>query len=90
MPNQHEQTEPLPFGVKSDGYMGLKALAGYSGMSVRTLRNWIHHPLRPLPYYRIGGKLLVRRSDYDSWAEGFREVTPSSLDDIVGDVMKGL
>ena len=76
--------------VMTDGYMGLKTLAGYSGMSVSTLRNWIHHPTRPLPCFYIGGKFLVRRSDYDSWAEGFREVTPSSVDDIVGDVMKGL
>ena len=56
----------------SDGYMSLKTLTEYSGMSIRTLRNWISHPVRPLPHYRIGGKLLVRRSEYDSWAKGFR------------------
>lgn len=71
-------------------YLSLRALSAYASMSVRTLRKWLHHPARPLPHFRVGGKLFVRRSDYDSWMDGFRKETASHLDDIVRDVTKGL
>src|SRR5258706_4554518 len=49
-------------------YLPLRALAAYSGLSVRTLRRHLVDRVRPLPCYRIGGKVLVRRSDIDPWA----------------------
>jgi excisionase family DNA binding protein len=55
-----------------DAYLSLKAMAMYSGLSVRTLRTHLHRPSAPLPSFRIGGKVLVRRSDFDRWAEQFR------------------
>jgi hypothetical protein len=70
--------------------MPLRTLASYAGLSVRTLRGYLRHPLTPLPHYRIGGKLLVRRSDYDAWMLGFRRVATPSLDRVVDDVLKGL
>jgi hypothetical protein len=51
-----------------DPFLALKALASYSGLSVRTLRTLLTAPSHPLPHYRIGGKLLVRRGEYDAWA----------------------
>jgi len=46
-----------------DPYLSLKALADYSGLSARTLRNLIEKlPAEALPVYRVmEGKLLVRR-----------------------------
>lgn len=43
-----------------DPFFPLKALASYSGMSQRKLRQHLEDPLHPLPCYRVGGKLLVR------------------------------
>jgi excisionase family DNA binding protein len=59
-----------------DGYLPLKALARYSGLSVRTLRRYLTDASRPLPSYRIGGKVLVRRAEFDAWAKQFR-VSPA-------------
>jgi hypothetical protein len=51
-----------------DPYLPLKALAGYSGLSVRRLRQLLElPPADALPCYRLGGKILVRRSAFDAW-----------------------
>src|SRR3989441_6805490 len=42
-----------------DPFLSLRALAGYAGLSVRTLREYLDQPTRPLPHYRVGGKILV-------------------------------
>jgi hypothetical protein len=59
-------------------------------MSVRTLRQHLHHPAHPLPHYRIGGKILVKRSEFDTWAGGFRAATSDRIGQLVADVLKGL
>ncbi len=74
----------------ADAYLPLKALTRYSGLSVRTLRGYLTDPIRPLPYYRVGGKLLVRRSEFDAWVQGFRAEARASLDHIVDDVIDGV
>jgi hypothetical protein len=69
----------------------LKALASYSGLSVRTLRDCLTDSIQPLPHFRVGGKILVRRSDFDTWVTQFRvAVKPTSVDAIVDDVMTSL
>lgn len=74
-----------------DGYLSLKTLAAYTGLSVRTLRSHFRHPTYPLPCYRIGGRVLVRRSDFDAWAGQFRVVRSTvSVDELVSDVVRGL
>jgi hypothetical protein len=55
-----------------DAYLPLKKLSAYAGLSVRRLRDYLTDPARPLPFYRFGGKILVRRSDFDAWAAQFR------------------
>jgi excisionase family DNA binding protein len=72
-----------------DSYLTLRALAKYSGLSVRTLRNHLTNASSPLPHYRIGGKLLIRRSDFDEWAMRFRVNVPGNVDAILDDVLKG-
>jgi hypothetical protein len=60
--------------------MGVVALAAYSGLSVRTLRSYLDlPPAEALPCYRIGGKIVVKRSEYDGWAERFRSRGRPSL-----------
>jgi hypothetical protein len=73
----------------SDGYLPLVGLAGYCGLSVRTLRGYLTHAARPLPHYRIGGKILVRRSEFDTWAATFRTVEPDRVSALVAEVLEG-
>jgi hypothetical protein len=70
-----------------DAYLPVKPLAIYSGLSVRTLRSYFNHPTRPLPFYRVGGKILVRRSEFNAWVQQFRKVqNAAEFDSVVGDI----
>lgn len=51
-------------------YMTVRQLSEHSGFSVRTLQEWARDPADPLPAVSLGGgKLVFRRSAYDSWFE---------------------
>jgi len=52
----------------------LKALAGYSSICVRQLRNLIASPIYPLPHYGVGSRILVRKGEFDAWASQHRQV----------------
>lgn len=62
----------------NDAYLPLEELATYAGLSVRTLRDYLHHPVTPMPHYVIGGRIVVLRSDYDEWAQRFKVADPAS------------
>ena len=73
-------------------WLGLRHLAEYSDTSERTLRMWIHSPVEPLPAVRIGGKILVRRADFDAWLQRHK-IEPLAIDDvdaIVREVVEGV
>lgn len=72
-----------------DPFLSLRALASYAGLSVRTLREYLDHPARPLPHYRVGGKILVRRSEFDAWIAGYRRAS-TRVDTIVREVLGNL
>jgi excisionase family DNA binding protein len=77
--------------VVDDRYLSVRSLATYAGMSIRTLRALLVRRHAPLPHYRIGGKILIRRSEFDQWAAEFRIVRLLlDLEAVVGDVMRGL
>jgi hypothetical protein len=71
-------------------YLPLKALAVYSGLCVRTLRGYLTHPSRPLPHYRIGGRVVVRRSEYDAWVQAFRVARAGTVNAVVDEILSGL
>ncbi len=50
-----------------DPYLSLKGLAGYASLSRRMLQDLINAPRDPLPSYRVGSKILVRKSEFDRW-----------------------
>lgn len=52
-----------------DRYFGIAALAHYSGLSQHTIRKYLIDPTRPLKHYRVGGRLLVKKSEFDRWME---------------------
>jgi len=82
--------ERVIVSTQLDPFLSLKALATYSGLSRRKLRDYLADPTHPLPCYRIGGKILVRRSEYDAWAASYRQVGQADVDRVVSDVLKGL
>jgi excisionase family DNA binding protein len=53
-------------------WLDLKALQRYACVSDRTLREWIHRSINPLPAAQVGTKILVRRSIFDQWLENHR------------------
>jgi len=56
-----------------DPFLPLRSLASYAGLSVRTLRQYLELPPdQALPCYRVGGKILVRRSEFDTWVAQYR------------------
>jgi excisionase family DNA binding protein len=70
-------------------WMSLRQLTRYAAVSERTLRAWVHAPLDALPAVRLGGKILVRRREFDVWLEN-RRVKPLAgvdLDGIVKDIL---
>lgn len=73
------------------GYLDLKTLAVYSSSSVRWLRDRLVDKICPLPHHRVEGKILVRRSDFDSWMDHFRTAdTSPGLNTLVDDVLSSL
>ena len=71
-------------------YLPLRRLSAYAGLSVRRLRDYLHDPVAPLPHFRIGGKVLVKRSEYDAWAARFRSNIAPAVDTVVDVVLRGL
>ena len=60
--------------MSEDRLLDLQALSARSSIGVRKLRAYLKDPEMPLPHYRIGGKILVRWSEFLEWAESFRVV----------------
>ena len=48
-------------------WMGLQQVQQYASISERTVREWIHRPMNPLPAVRVGTKILIKRSELDAW-----------------------
>jgi excisionase family DNA binding protein len=50
-------------------WLDLRSLQKYACVSERTLRDWIHRAVDPLPAVRVRSKILVRRTEFDRWLE---------------------
>ncbi len=55
--------------VAAAEWLDLRSLRQYACVSERTLRDWIHRTVDPLPAVRVRSKILVRRSEFDRWLE---------------------
>jgi len=83
--------EGLSLTTALDPYLSLRALAVYSACSVRWLRSQLTEPHHPLPCYRLpGGKILVRRSDFDGWLARYRQVGHPDVERIVNEVLRAV
>ena len=79
-PARVQEPSPASSGRMTSEWLGLRHLAEYSDTSERTLRGWIHLGVDPLPAFRIGGKILVGRRDFDSWLRRHRIIPAESVD----------
>jgi excisionase family DNA binding protein len=70
-----------------DPFFPLRSLAAYSGISVRKLRDYLEDVGHPLPCYRVGGKVLVRRSEFDTWISAYRQQGRADVARIVEEVL---
>jgi hypothetical protein len=82
--------ETVVISTPLDPFLSLRSLAAYSGLSVRTLRAHLHDPAHPLPCYRVGGKIVVRRSEFDGWMVTFRQRGRVDVDQVVDQVLRDL
>ena len=73
--------------LHEDRYLDLKGLASYSSLGVGTIRDYLK---QGLPAFKIKGKVLIRKSEFDEWIEGFRLGTKRDLDAMVADVVEVL
>lgn len=68
----------VTLSISWDGYLSLRALAAYSSLSERSLRGFLRAADHPLPHFRVGDRILVRRSDFDRWIEDYRAPAPDA------------
>ncbi len=71
-----------------DQYFDLKGLAVYSALAVPTLRDHIRHG--GLPCFKVGGKILVKMSEFNAWLEDYRFNKRRDLNNIVDGVIDTL
>ena len=72
-----------------DQYFDLKGLSVYSAVSVGSLRDYLKSG--GLPFFKLRGKILIKRSEFDSWLEKkYRANKKQNLDKIVDGVMDNL
>ena len=77
-------------GAAVDPFLSLRTLASYSCVSVRKLREYLHDPVHPLPHYRVGGKIVVRRSEFDRWMQQFRRRGDADVERVVSEVLRDI
>ena len=82
--------EQVVFSSTLDPFLSLRALANYSCVSVRKLRELLEDSVHPLPHYRLGAKILVRRSEFDAWMTAYRKAGQADVGRIVDTVMRDL
>ena len=68
-----------------DQYFDLQGLTLYSSQSVSWLRQQIKSGA--LPCYVVKGKILVRKSEFDTWLQRFRVNRSMDVDRITNEVL---
>ena len=73
-------------------WLDLRALTEYASVSERTLREWIARRKDALPAYRVGKKILVKRSEFDAWVSKhvLNSLDAIDVDQLVGDLLNNV
>src|SRR5712692_1262626 len=74
LPQRLQVVERVVLSAGLDPYLSVEALSEYASISERTIRNLIADSVRPLPHFKIGSRVAVRRSDYDAWVIAHRRI----------------
>jgi hypothetical protein len=83
--------EGLELTTPADPYLTLTALATYCSHSVRWLRDRVRDDEHALPHFKPpGGRILVRRSEFDAWIAAYRQHPNGEVGAIVSDVLRRL
>jgi len=69
-------------------FFDLKGLSLYSALGVGTLRDHIRSG--SLPCFKVKGKILVKRSEFDQWIEKHRLNKKQDINNIVDEVLNSL
>jgi len=56
--------------MEQDRYLSKKDAAKYLALSVRTIDSRIDE----IPHFRVGAKVLFKKSELDNWMEHYREI----------------
>jgi len=56
-----------------DPFLSLHQLTAYSGLSRSTVQRHLSAARDALPCYRVGGRVLVRQSEFDEWMQSKRQ-----------------
>ncbi len=73
-----------------DQLFDLRGLSAYSALAVPTLRDYLKDGRNPVPYFKVKGKILVRKSEFDRWLEDFRVNRRQHVQTVVDEVMTSL
>ena len=71
-----------------DRYFDLRGLSAYSSLGVGTIRDHIRSG--SLPSFKVKGKILVRKSEFDEWLEENFRVSGERLNHMVDEIMNNL
>ena len=71
-----------------DVYFDLRGLSAYSTFGVSTLR--AHIKKDKLPAFRVNGKVLIRKAEFDHWIESYRINTQRDIQSIADDALNAL
>ena len=69
-----------------DRYLDKKEAASYTSLSTRNLEA----RLSEIPHFRVGQKILFKKSEIDRWMEAHRVSNGDSLSSIADDVLEAL
>ncbi len=72
--------------LETDRYMQKPDASNYIGLSIRTLESH----LAEIPHYRVGGRILFKRSELDHWVQAHREETDVDVDALANDALKAV
>jgi hypothetical protein len=91
-----QRLQELPIGRdvllvrENDYFLSLSAMAKATNLSTKTLRNYLSDPIHPLPHYRLGGKVIVRWSDFLSWLQRYKVAAEVDIDAVVQEIVDDL
>lgn len=77
-----------PVVVINDQFFDLRGLSIYSSLGVSTLRTYIRKGW--IPSFKVRGKILIRKSEFDTWLEKYRVNKRKDLASTVNEVLSQL